>query len=119
MKTSSKLLALLVSAAAAGTALASDRLSEAGYLKAARCQGLAHAQALGPVDTTTIDTLMRVQGEGRDASVRNRARALRAEAAEDASRPANGARLLKERNARCAAWVQSQEIAASGGTAAR
>ena len=119
MKTIARTLAVLVSAAAATTALAGDRLSEAAYLKAARCHGLAHAASLGAVDTTAIDALMREQGEERDPRVRNQARALRTDAQETAERAVNKGRLIQERNTRCAAWVTSQEMAASGGAAAR
>ena len=105
--------------AAATTVAASDRLSEAAYLKAARCQGLAHAAALGPVDTTGIDAVMKVQAQGRDVRLRNQARVARAEAQESAANPANRSRLVQERDTRCAAWVSSQALANSSGPAAR
>ena len=119
MKTVARLSAVVVSAAAVTSALAGDRLSEAAYLKAARCQGLAHAASLGAVDTTGIDALVREQGEGRDVRVRNQARALRADATKTAESAVNKQRLIQERDTRCAAWVKTQTVAASGATAAR
>ena len=119
MKTIVRVLAVAAAAAAASTALAGDRLSEAAYLKAAHCQGLAHAASLGAVDTTGIDALMREQGEGRDVRVRNQAKAIRAETTAAAESAKNKARLVNERDTRCSAWVQSTAMAASGSSAAR
>lgn len=119
MKTVVRVLAVALSAAAATSALAGDRLSEAAYLKAARCQGLAHSAALGPVDTTAIDALMRSQGEGRDVRVRNQAKMARLDAQQSAERPASRSRLVQERDTRCTAWVQSQTVAKSSGAAAQ
>ena len=119
MKTSIRLLAVLVSVAAAGSAVAGDRLSEAAYLKAARCQGLAHAASLGPVDTSAIDAVMREQAKGRDPRVRNQATELRNEARRGAENATSKAKLMNERDTRCAAWVTSRTIADSGAAAAR
>ena len=120
MKSIVRVLATVAVASSAGVALAADRLSEAAYLKAARCQGLAHAASLGAVDTTAIDSLMAAQGEGRDARVRNQARTIRTETQEGAEAARNKQRLVQERDTRCAAWVKSNTaVAASGGVAAR
>jgi hypothetical protein len=119
MKTSILAFLLLVSAAAAGAAVAGDRLSEAAYLKAARCQGLAHAASLGPVDATAIDALMLAQGEGRDVRVRNQAKLLSADARRTADRALNKASLTRELGTRCAAWVSTQTVARSDRTTAR
>ncbi len=120
MKSIARLLAVTVAAAAATTAVASDRLSEAAYLKAARCQGLAHAASLGPVDTTGIDALMLEQGEGRDARLRNQAKTIRAETQADVEGARNKSRFAQERETRCAAWVKpATAVAASGAAAAR
>ena len=117
MKTIARVLAVVVSVAAATTAVAGDRLSEASYLKAARCQGLAHG--LGPVDTTAIDTVVRTQGEGRDVRLRNEARTARLEAQEAAAKSANKSRLTNELNTKCVAWVNTQSLANSGAVSAR
>jgi hypothetical protein len=119
MNTSYRLVAMLVSLAAAGSAVASDRLSEAAYLKAARCQGLAHAASLGAVDTSGIDAMMREQGKGRDPRVRNQATELRNEARRGAESATNKARLLNERDTRCAAWLAPRTVADAGVAAAR
>ena len=119
MKSIVRVLAVVAAASAAGTALAADRLSEAAYLKAARCQGLAHAASLGAVDTSGIDVFMREQGEGRDARVRNQAKTIRAETKESAEAANNKTRFKQERDTRCAAWVQTTAMASSGSAAAR
>ena len=119
MNTSFRVLAVLVSMAAAGSAVAGDRMSEAAYLKAARCHGLAHAASLGSVDTTAIDAVMREQGKGRDPRVRNQAVELRNEARRGAESATNKAKLMSERDTRCAAWLTSRTVADSGASAAR
>ena len=119
MKTIARVLAVVVSAAAATTAVAGDRLSEAAYLKAARCQGLAHATTLGPVDTAGIDAFMKSQGEGRDARVRNQAKMIVADVRDTAQRAGNKARYAQERDSRCAAWLGPKTVANSGAVAAR
>ena len=119
MKTIARVLAVVVSAAAATTAVAGDRLSEAAYLKAARCQGLAHATALGAVDTAGIDAFMKAQGEGRDARVRNQAKTIVADTRDAAQRAVNKTRFTEERDSRCAAWLGPKIVANSGAVAAR
>ena len=119
MKTTIRVLAIAAAAAAASTALAGDRLSDAAYLKAARCQGLAHAASLGAVDTTGIDALMREQGADRHVSLRNEAKTIRADTTARAQKSGDKARLINERDTRCSAWVQSTAMAASGSAAAR
>ena len=119
MKTIVRVLAALMSAAVAATAVAGERLSESAYLKAARCQGLAHAASLGAVDTAGIDAFMKAQGEGRDPRVRNQARTIRADARDTAERAVNKARLTQERDARCVAWLGPKIVANPGAVAAR
>ena len=118
MKSTVRVLAALAGAAVATTALAEPRVSEAAYLKAARCQGLAHAGSLGAVDTSGIDSFMKVQGEGRDPRVRNQARTIRSDATEGAEAANNKARLIQERDARCSAWLKSNTAVANSGAAA-
>ena len=47
----------------AGSAAASDRLTDADYLKANRCRGLA--VGTGGVDTANLDALLKVEGRSR------------------------------------------------------
>ena len=118
MKTIVRVLAIAASAAVATTAIAGDRLSDSAYLKAARCQGLAHAAALGPVDTSGIDALMAANAENRDVRLRNEAKVVRADAKAAAERPGARARLTKERDTRCTAWVSSTALANNAGAVA-
>jgi hypothetical protein len=92
-------------------AAAGDRVSDANYLKAARCQGLAHAT--GGTDTSGIDAFVQAQGEKRDPRLRNQARAARADAEREAQSEAKRARLTAELNGRCAAWTGTTQVAAS------
>jgi hypothetical protein len=62
MKTAATLLAAL-SLVVAGSAVASDRLSDADYLKANRCRGLAAGTA--GIDTTSLDALLKTEGRSR------------------------------------------------------
>ena len=99
-------------AAAAMPAAAKDRLSDANYLKAARCQGLAHAAVLGASDTSGIDAFVNAQSEGRDARLRNQARTIRADAQNEAKAEAKRARLSAELSGRCAAYTGTTQVAA-------
>ena len=98
--------------AAAMPAAAKERVSDAAYLKAARCQGLAHAAVLGASDTTGIDAFVSAQGEGRDARLRNQARTIRADAQAEAKSEAKRARLSAELSNRCAAYTGTTQVAA-------
>ena len=98
-------------AAVSAPASAGDRLSDADYLRAARCQGIA--AKLGGPDTGGIDALVRTQGERRDARLRNQARAARADAEREAAADARRARLTAELNGRCATFMSTTQVAAN------
>ena len=70
MKTTICALAMLATASTAGIALAADRVSDAQYLTAARCQGVARAAAS---DTGAIDSFLAAQKTGRDPYVLDQA----------------------------------------------
>jgi hypothetical protein len=91
-------------------AAAGERVSDATYLKAARCQGLAHS--IG-ADTSGIDSFVQAQGEKRDARLRNQARSVRADAQREAQSEAKRVRLSAELNGRCAAWTGATQVASS------
>jgi hypothetical protein len=103
---------------AAAPATAGDRASDAGYLRAVRCQGLAHATELGSVDTSTIDAYVKAQGAARSDSLRRQAKAIGLEARADAMSNSKRARLTAERDRLCKAWIQPTQVAATGGTGA-
>lgn len=96
--------ALVLSAAFASSASAqSDRLSDVDYLQAARCRGLAASEALGAMDTASIDAMLKAQGRIRSGYIVDRAQA-EAEKAERMADHANTERksgLLAERAGTC------------------
>jgi hypothetical protein len=105
---------LLISAA---PATAGDRASDAGYLRAARCQGLAHAAELGSVDTSSIDAYVKTQSVSRSETLRRQAKAAGLEARADAMSAGKRARLTAERDRLCKAWIQPTQVASSGAAA--
>ena len=116
-----RLIASLVTVAAivaAVPASAHDRLSEASYLRAARCQGLAHAVQLGATNTASIDAFMKAQGERRSPELRNRARAERQSAQREAASASALTRLQAELQGRCSSLVGAGQVAAVQTTAA-
>ena len=100
---------------AAAPATAGDRASDAGYLRAARCQGLAHATELGSVDTAAIDAYVKAQSTARSETLRRQAKAVGLEARADAMSNTKRARLTAERDRLCKAWIQPTQVAAGGG----
>lgn len=58
--------------AAAAPAFAADRWSDAEFLKANRCLGLAQSADLAAVDATALAAQIKDQGRGRDISMRDR-----------------------------------------------
>ena len=114
MKTLAQVLAALAALSGASVAVAGDRATDARYLAAARCQGLAQAVS---ADTTQIDAYVKAQGRHRAQHVVDKADAARREARRELSR-ADGytlQRLTAERGARCADF--GVQIAGSSGAA--
>jgi len=114
-----KLIAITLTAAAitaAAPAFAqAGRWTDAEYLKASRCLGLAQSAGLGPVDVSALTARVKDEGRGRDPSTRDRG----ASAQEDAQRAgktrneAVKARLLAERDGSCRAFIGAS-VAAAG-----
>lgn len=103
-----------LTAAAAPAFAEAARWTDAEYLRASRCLGLAEAKALGPVDASALTARVKDQGPGREPYLRDRAGALREEArragrtgGEDAK-----AKLMAEREGACQAYL-STEVAAN------
>jgi len=101
--------------AAAAPAFAAERWSDAEYLKASRCLGLAESANLGAVDATALAAEVKDQGRGRDPLLRDRSDVQR----DDARRAGKTrsdvlrAKLLAERDGVCKAYLQV--TVASGG----
>jgi len=102
---------------AAAPASASERATDAGYVRAARCQGLIHAKELGAYDTAAIDAYFKAQNTSRRGSLRREAKAAALAARTDAQSPAKRARLIAERDRSCRQWLQPAQIASGGAEA--
>jgi hypothetical protein len=86
------LSAIAVTALAAGVApafAADARWSDAQYLHASRCAGLAQSEALGAVDASTLVAELKAQARGRESSIADRGVSLRADSPAE---PSNWAR---------------------------
>ncbi len=93
----------------------SDRWSDAEYLKANRCLGLAQSDGLGPVDAAALTARIKSEGRGRDSAMRDRGATTR-EDAQRAGKTRNEAvraKLLAERDGSCRAFIGSS-VAAAG-----
>lgn len=102
-----KMLVIAAVAACSFAGAAQAGISDQQFLKAARCRGLAASEALGKLDTATLDALLRAEAGGRDLAVQtsanNKIIAARKEA--DAANDAKKVKLLAEREQVCAAFV--------------
>ena len=95
---------------AAGTAAASDRVSDLDYLKASRCKGLA--TGLGS-DTTGLDAFLKEQGRSRSTMVIDRADTEMTRGKREASRGDSKERLSAEVAGPCLAYTGSAKDVAS------
>ncbi len=100
-------------AATAVAAAPADHMTDAQYVAAARCQGLASARRLGPVDTHAFDALMRRQESGRSHIANQFADAAREDAARQASTAGAYSRsqLEAERDGTCQAMLSTTNLA--------
>lgn len=102
--------ALLAAASLASVATASyaetARFTDAQFIKASRCRGLAGAPGLGG-DKAAFDAVLKVQRQGRETYTRDKADMARSDA-EHQARNANDAEkqaLTAELNGACAALL--------------
>jgi hypothetical protein len=110
------LFAAGLTAALPAAAVENGRVSNAKYVEAVRCQGLAKAGVLGAVDTSAIDAFVRDQAGARDMKTERSARAARRDAQRvDGDMSALAARASQT----CAAWLSPASLARGGGSAAR
>lgn len=114
-----KLIAIVLTSAAlsaaAAPAFAADRWSDAEFLKANRCLGLALSADLGAVDVSALTAQIKDQGRGRDISMRDRGDGMRDDARR-AGKTRNEtvkAKLLAERDGGCKAFIGTS-VATSG-----
>lgn len=99
--------AIALTCAVATTASArANHLTDVEYLQAARCSGLAASEALGAMDTASIEALLKAESRGRVGFIVDKAEQARS----DAKRVANRAKaerkagLLAERAGACARY---------------
>lgn len=80
------LTAIVMTAAFATAAQARGDLNDVEYLQAARCSGLAASGALGEMDTTTIDAMLKAESRGRTGYIVDKGAAAKADAKRLATR---------------------------------
>ncbi len=109
MRTTVILLAAASLAAVAAPALAAERLTDAQFVRANRCLGLAEAKALGDADAAGLQSLIKAQRQGRHSSTDDRAAAARMDAKREAARADGDAKsaLVEERDVACKSLGQS------------
>lgn len=56
---------------AAGSAVASGRVTDVDYMRAARCKGIA--TGMGQTDTASLDAFLKAEGRSRDPVILDRA----------------------------------------------
>src|ERR1700728_3796186 len=96
-------------AGVAGAATAGERMTDAQYIAAARCQALASASSLGVSDTHAFDAVVRDQERGRTEIAYEAAQDAREKAARQArdAGPYEKSQLTAERDGPCRAMVSS------------
>ena len=105
MRIAMTVIALTCAVATTASARA-NHLSDVEYLQAARCSGLAASEALGAMDTASIDAMLKTESRGRVGYIVDKAGQAKA----DAKRTANRAKaerkaaLLAERAGACARY---------------
>ena len=115
-----KSIAIAALAMATATTAATARpthLTDGQYLAVARCQGLSTSKALGPVDVSGLDALMKAEGRGRLPEVEDRADAARTDALRQAGHAGENAKsaLIAERSNACQAYLAPGAASAGGG----
>jgi hypothetical protein len=108
--------AALGAVALASAASAHPQLTDAQYLSAARCQALMSSPALGKVDTSMIDRVLKTQASYRTPAVEDRADEVRQDTLRAASHagPQGKAALIAERDGACAATAHDVTVAMTG-----
>ena len=109
--------AALSSAALAGAASAHPQLSDAEFIAAARCQALMSSAALGKVDTTMIDGVLKAQSPYKIPAITVRADEMRTDTLRVASHAGHygKAALIGERDGSCGAMSHDAMVATMTG----
>ena len=102
MKTAAILLATL-GLAVAGSAMASDHLTDVDYLKANRCAGLA--AGLGQGDVASLDALIKTEGRSRVETIYQKGMEVQNRAKREAAGTDGKDRLTAELNNACVAYM--------------
>jgi len=105
-------LATLLGLTSAGTAAAQEQVSDAAFLKANRCRGLA--LGLG-ADATPFKAYLKNQDRSRADLILFRGNSEAGQAKREAADPANKDRLTAELGGPCSAFVAPAQSAAGGG----
>ena len=105
--------AAMAAAATAEAASAGERISDSDYIRASRCRGLAGSEALGPVETGSLDAFLKDAGRARSEAVRELASQAQQRAAREAKSPERKAQLQGELAGACLAYLKP-----AGGVAA-
>jgi hypothetical protein len=105
------LAAAFASTTAAVAIAGTSHLNDAQYIAAARCQGLYNSRALGAVDASGINRLMKSEGAYRTPVVSDRAAQVMDDAKSEASRSGGLSRqeLVSERDGACQVWARSSD----------
>ena len=92
-----------------------ERLTDAQYIAAARCQALMASSALGPVDMHAVDAVMKTEGATRSPAVADRADTARAQADRAARHagPDSKATLIAERDGPCHSLLARSPMSAA------
>lgn len=100
-------LSLAAATALAGSAMASDRVTDVEYLKAARCAGLMKSKHLGEPDGAAVEAFLKAQRRGRAPAVLDMADKRTQDARSEAARAgeAKKARLQAEREGVCKTYA--------------
>ena len=93
-----------VALATAGAASAGARATDADYLKAQRCKGLADGLG-GTVDTAALDAFLKTEGRSRQAFVIDRGATEMTRAKREAKSEDRKARLTAELTGPCLAYL--------------
>jgi hypothetical protein len=98
--------------ACAGTATATERVTDLDYLKANRCKGLAVGLAAG--DTASLDAMLKEQGRNRNDVIVQRADEELSRAKREASKAELKERLSSELSGPCLAYMSGGKATTAG-----
>ena len=108
MRIATAFIAAAMAASAAVPAFAqSGRVSDVEFLQAARCHGLVASEALGAMDTASIEAFMAAQSKGRNNYIADKADQVTTDAKRAAKRAGSErkASLIAERDGACARFA--------------